>query len=245
MELAQAFEDGCTGFVLGGAVIYNLIAYLLEKTADAEESGTYGPGHLIEDQVWPLTLQCNAFVKKLYGLYTPGLNAFEMGDFWEFCDEYRPNFLVIDMLGEELSNMTSEGSLDDICDHVMSIACAAVHKYDAQAVIVVAPIARAADILTTYEEYEQNIVYIKNRMMELVLEGDKVYFWDLPSFMEEETMSPLPIDQFSADLKVPGPEFESDGFKMYLGDVKQMLNAAGWITCMALQYVADLHMIDV
>ncbi len=234
MELANAFSQGCNGFILGGAATYNLIAYLLDMTAEAGESGLYHEDELVEAYVWPKWLSCDQFIRKLWGLFSPSLYGIEMAEFYDICDHYRPDFVVIDMLGELLANMGQDGSLDEICDTVLEMAWKTIHKYDANVAVIMAPLARSADISTSYDEYEDNVIYIKHRMAEIVVQHESVYFWDLPSIVIGDTDIPLPVHHFSTDLKVPGPDYASNGFQLYLSDISDMLKSVSWVTCMAI-----------
>ena len=70
----------------------------------------------------------------------------------------------------------------------------------------------------------------KGYMMESAVLIEGVYFHDLPYFTQADSLKPIPIGNFSSNLRVPGPQYDSQGFQAYIQDITDFMCTAGYTT---------------
>ena len=210
-----------TTFIFGGSLIAHLMSYLTYTTNEEGAAGFVNDAGFVEDILWPCWMHVEGVIRRLWAMFSPNLASIMLAEFFTFCDENRPDIIVLDVIQEEISGMHGNVDLDEICSQVMDLACAGIHKYGARAVIIQAPIARSADIDCDYDTLVSRMEYINETMANLVQDRLNVYYDHLPSFESHG----LPVDPefFSEDLRVPGPNFHSLGFQSYVRDLADMI----------------------
>ena len=210
-----------TAFIFGGSLVAHLMSYLSFTTNEEGAAGFVNEVGFVEDILWPCWLHIEGVIRRVWAMFSPNLLDIMVAEFYTFCDENRPDIIVLDVIQEEISGMHGSVDLDEICSQVLDLAWAGIHNYNARAVIIQAPIARAADIDCEYNTLLGRMAYIDETMANLVQDLPNVYYEHLPSF--EQDGIPVNPEFFSEDLRVPGPNFHSLGFQSYVRDLADVI----------------------
>ena len=73
-------------------------------------------------------------------------------EFPGFCDNTHPDIVILDVLQEEITNMSEFVDLDMIYYALLEMAYALIHKYEVKSVVIQAPFPRAVQTDCSYSE---------------------------------------------------------------------------------------------
>ena len=189
----------CKAVVLGGENVHHLITYLLETSSlSAIEMGLHS--NLTEDKLWPSWLLCHDFISNLWGVVIENLTDSYIEHFFDMCETFKPDVVVVDILQEELNCMVYDNTVELVCNRLIEFCFSIMHRFGVCTVVIAAPLPCSGILTCSFEEFATRINAARKCLAKLTAQTEDIYYSDFPSLMIEGMEMSAVLSQFSADM---------------------------------------------